>query len=380
MTIERPLETPWTTPDERRRVARLCTAITGDPDVAEDLAQETFALAWRLRDRLVDPSGASAWLDAIARNVCHRHRSRTARRLLLERPVADPEAVEEPAEDPLVDLLERDELATLLDRALALLPDETRAALVARYVDGLVPQEIAGRSGISADAVSMRLLRGRTRLRRLLEDELADDPAARIWLGRHGAAWRRTRLRCAQCGLAGVEHRRDRGRGVLELRCLRCGPEVSAAYRLDNPTFAPILAAVSRPSAVVARMAEWSAAYWPADGRGTVACTRCAGPVGVAAYRRHGLPDQGVARGWRTLCPACGEEQTTSLFGAALVRPETRALRERRPAARAIPAHTQQRDGHPVVVVAFRDDASGDGVDVVFSAGPDARLLAVATG
>ena len=33
--------------------------------------------------------------------------------------------------------------------------------------------------------------------------------------------------------------------------------------------------------------------------------------------------------------------------------------------------------GRPVVVIGFRDDASGDGVDVRFSGGPDARLLAV---
>ena len=374
------LDAPWATPDHRRRVVRLCATLTGDAVIAEDLAQETFTLAWRLRERLVEPAGMAAWLDAIARNVCRQHRSRVARRLRHERPVADPEVVDEPAEDPLVDLLERDELVRLLDRALALLPAETRDALVARYVEGLLPLEIASRSGVSADAVSMRLLRGRTRLRHLLEDELAADPAARIWVGRHGAAWRPTRLRCAQCGLAGVEQRRDSGRGVIELRCSRCGPDVSAAYRLDNPTFAPILASVTRPSAVVARMAAWSAAYWPADGRGTVACTRCSAAVDVTTYRRRDEPDQGIARGWRAHCPQCGEEQTTSLAGAALLRPETRALRERRPATRAVPAHAQDRDGRRALVVGFRDDASGEGVDVVFSAGPDARLLAVATG
>ena len=128
-------------------------------------------------------------------------------------------------------------------------------------------------------------------------------------------------------------------------------------------------------------MAAWSAAYWPDDGRGDVACTRCSAPVGVTSYRRARAAPTRASRedGGRT-ATACGEEQTTSLAGAALLRPETRALRERRPAARAVPAYAQERDGHEVVVVGFRDDASGDGVDVVFSAGPDARLLAVATG
>ena len=269
---------------------------------------------------------------------------------------------------------------TLLDRALALLPPETRDALVARYVDGLVPLEIASRSGVSADAVSMRLLRGRTRLRRLLEDELADDPAARIWVGRHGAAWRATRLRCPQCGLDGVEHRRDRRRGVLELRCARCGPGGERRLRARQPHV--------RADPRLAQPPECGGRQDVGLVGGVLAGRRPrrrrVHPL-LGAGRRHDLPPPGAVRPGRCprlarALPPCGEEQTTSLAGAALLRPETRALRERRPAARSVPAYAQDRDGHEVVVVGFRDDASGDGVDVVFSAGPDARLLAVATG
>ena len=64
---------------ERRRLVRLCAVLTGDPAAADDLAQETLLEAWRIRDRLADPTGRRAWLDAIARNVCHRWRVRTAR-------------------------------------------------------------------------------------------------------------------------------------------------------------------------------------------------------------------------------------------------------------------------------------------------------------
>ena len=52
---------------ERRRVTRLCAVLTDDPSAAEDLAQETMLEAWRIRHRLVDPSGQGPWLDAIAR-------------------------------------------------------------------------------------------------------------------------------------------------------------------------------------------------------------------------------------------------------------------------------------------------------------------------
>ena len=59
-------------PAQRARLVRLCTAVVGDASAAEDLAQETLLTAWRLQHRLTDPSGADAWLNAIARNVCRR--------------------------------------------------------------------------------------------------------------------------------------------------------------------------------------------------------------------------------------------------------------------------------------------------------------------
>ncbi len=109
---------------ERRRLVRLCAVLTGDPAAADDLAQETLLEAWRIRDRLVDPGGRRPWLDAIARNVCHRWRVRTARRsaheLGSDRPDDEPGAP--PAHrDELGEWLEREELVELLDRALALL-------------------------------------------------------------------------------------------------------------------------------------------------------------------------------------------------------------------------------------------------------------------
>src|SRR5438067_13220890 len=58
--------------DERVRLVRLCASITGNADVAEDLAQETLLEAWRHEDRLRDPERFSQWLSGIARNVCLR--------------------------------------------------------------------------------------------------------------------------------------------------------------------------------------------------------------------------------------------------------------------------------------------------------------------
>ena len=367
---------------ERHRLVRLCAVLTGDPAAADDLAQETLLEAWRIRDRLVDPSGRHAWLDAIARNVCHRWRVRTARRVAHElgsdRPDDEPGAP--PAHrDELGERLEREELVELLDRALALLPADTRAALVERYVEELTPHQIADRLGVTPEAVSMRLTRGRARLRELLESRFADDPVAQAWTARHGAAWRATRLRCGDCGRATVLVRRDERAGVVELRCSGCEPTgVSAAYRLDNPELGPRLAGVCRPSAVVARMAAWSLGYWPgAIAAGTAPCTRCGGAAAVSPYLRTEGAALRCSRGWHVGCPACGEELSTSLGGLALVLPETRRLRQDRPRARAVPDREARWSGREALVVGYRDDASGDGVDVYFDRETTRPLAAV---
>jgi RNA polymerase sigma factor (sigma-70 family) len=356
---------------ERRRLTRLCAVLSGDPGAAEDLAQETLLEAWRIRHRLVDPAGRGPWLDAIARHVCRRWRVRRGRLRAHETSSTSPEEHRRRGDtgpDELADLLEKEELAELLDRALRLLPAETREALVARYVDEVGPQEIGRRLAMSPEAVSMRLTRGRARIRELLETELAQEPLAQLWVSRHGVAWRPTRLPCPTCGVGVTSMRRDEPAGVLEARCDRCEPDgLGSAWRLDNPALRPHLTAVRRPSAVLGRMAAWSHAWWPrAIADGHVECTRCGRDVVVLPYHRHDMPEWRIRRGWYAACPHCGEAFSTSLFGLVLAYPETRRLRERRPRAHALPTRAVDHAGRPVLVVAIHDDASGDRVEVLF--------------
>jgi RNA polymerase sigma-70 factor (ECF subfamily) len=368
--VEADVDQPWSA-QERRRVARLCVALTGDPTAAEDLAQETLLQAWRIRDRLVDPSGQGPWLDAIARHVCRRWRSRQARlaghEVVTDRP-ADHAGAAPVLRDDLADVLEKEEMAELLERALVLLPPETRDVLVARHVDDLGPAEIGSRLGLSPEAVSMRLTRGRARLRLVLETELADEPLARVWVGRHGAAWRSTRMSCTRCGHPTTSMRRDHHAGVLQLRCDACDPvSLASSWSLDNPVLGPQLEAVQRPTAVVARMSAWAHAWWlPAIETGQVPCTRCSAVAVVRPYTRPDVDDVEVKRGWTAGCQACGEELTSSFLGLALAFPETRALCRRRPRAHAVPTRQVEVDGRPTVVVAVRDDASGDQVEVLY--------------
>ncbi len=109
---------------ERDRIVRLCRRITGQAEVAEDLAQETLAEAWQLRDRVTDVTGYDRWLTAIARHICARWMRAQVREAA--RRIDTSMDIPEPAgEWDLAMELERAELETLLDRALASLAPET---------------------------------------------------------------------------------------------------------------------------------------------------------------------------------------------------------------------------------------------------------------
>jgi RNA polymerase sigma-70 factor (ECF subfamily) len=107
----------------RARVVAWCYRLTGDRDVAPDLAQEVFAKAYASLDTFRRDSKFTTWLYVIARNRCHdQQRARAARR----REVPEDEIVDMPSElnEALAALDARDArhvVRTLMDEVL----DET---------------------------------------------------------------------------------------------------------------------------------------------------------------------------------------------------------------------------------------------------------------
>ena len=85
--------TPLTHPDvmssEREVLVRFCTRYTGDPDAAEDLAQQTLLKAWRHERQLLDPLARRGWLLSSDRNQClmwaRSHGRELSRFIALER-------------------------------------------------------------------------------------------------------------------------------------------------------------------------------------------------------------------------------------------------------------------------------------------------------
>lgn len=165
---------------ERGRIVRLCARFTGDATVAEDLAQETLLEAWRHEHKLRNRAARRSWLSGIAHNVCLRWARRHGReraRLVRLGAAGD----ELPDSQDVAAELERAEAVALLERALALLPPETRQLLVQRYLEGRPQAELAARLEVSEGAVAARLHRARLALRRALAQ-----PHARGAAGRQG--------------------------------------------------------------------------------------------------------------------------------------------------------------------------------------------------
>lgn len=140
-----------------------------DPELAVDLAAETFAAVVVDAGRWTGEGPAIAWLYGIARNKLRESLRRgriedgARRRLALE-----PVVVED---DDLAHVEERAVAGgPILNAALAQLPEQTRRALLARVVEEREYDDIAAELACSQQVVRQRVHRGISRLRARLEE------------------------------------------------------------------------------------------------------------------------------------------------------------------------------------------------------------------
>lgn len=149
-------------------IVRLCMRQLGDPNDAEDAAQETFRRALQQRDGVVgDPL---PWLIAVARNVCiDELRRRRSGRTALERTAAAGSASQSDAEgedNPERVVVGRMFVHELLGR---LTPAERRV-VAGTVMDGQSGGEVAASLGVTASTARVLLARAREKMRRYLSD------------------------------------------------------------------------------------------------------------------------------------------------------------------------------------------------------------------
>lgn len=148
-----------------RTVLRRLTR--GDTALADDLAQETFVLAWRNLRHFRFEARFSTWLYRIAFNAWQSE-ARKKREVLLDDPDDAP---------PLVDTAEDvpDAASRIdLERAMATLSDGERAAIGACYYADLSHEEAAQALGIPLGTVKTHILRAKAKLRARLAGRKED--------------------------------------------------------------------------------------------------------------------------------------------------------------------------------------------------------------
>jgi len=142
-----------------RDVYRYLLYLTGSPQAAEDLTQETFVQAWRGLDALDERPFLRPWLHRIA----HREFLQALRGQRYDASLDDVVEVAAPGAEALTEAVEVREL-------IRRLPLEEREVVVLHYLEGYRCEEIAQILGAPVGRVRHRLVETRARLR----DELGE--------------------------------------------------------------------------------------------------------------------------------------------------------------------------------------------------------------
>ena len=124
-------------------VCGITFASTGNFGKSEELAQETFVLAWKNLRQLRDLSKFKPWLCQIARNVIQNWR-RDARRDVIQHAVplgitSEPTTLKA---DPS-DLAIREEEQAVVNRAIEAMPEKYRLPLILFYREDKSNREVA---------------------------------------------------------------------------------------------------------------------------------------------------------------------------------------------------------------------------------------------
>lgn len=152
-----------------KAVYAIAQRMTGNPEDAADMTQETFIKAYNSLSSFRGDSKFSVWLYRIANNVCLdflRSKNR--------RPTVSLSTEDDDGEETQLDIADESQSPELLlessltrdavRRGLDSLPPDYKQILLLREIQGLSYEEIAAALGIESGTVKSRIFRARKRL------------------------------------------------------------------------------------------------------------------------------------------------------------------------------------------------------------------------
>ncbi len=174
----------------QRRIERLIGRMVRDVDLVEDIAQETFIRAYRALHQFRGEAQFYTWLYRIAVNTAKKalvdmKRDPTVSESALRPSSDDEDETYRPGNEPTSDetpetVLAANEIAAVVEAAMAALPAELRQAVTLREIEGMSYEEIAEVMNCPIGTVRSRIFRAREAISARVKPML-DNQSGKRW-------------------------------------------------------------------------------------------------------------------------------------------------------------------------------------------------------
>lgn len=155
----------------RDKVAAFLKRMTGDPDAAVDLAQETFVRLYQSCGSYTPTAAFPTYLFRIAANLARNHQRWRRRHPTVSLEEEEGAAGETAGDQSSPDAeMQSGERLRAVEAAIAVLPPELREALLLFTYEDMSYAEIASTARRSVKTVEMRIYRARQMLKALLKE------------------------------------------------------------------------------------------------------------------------------------------------------------------------------------------------------------------
>lgn len=150
-------------------VYRFALYLTRNQEMAEEVTQEAFTIAFEKYHQLRDPSKIAAWIKAITLNTARQHLHEAKKVLPLDKDRIN--YIQKGfAKDQVNDAVIQKEREEELLEAVKILSDKYQEVIILKYYGDLEVAEIASVLDVAEGTVKSRLFRARDKLKQVIKD------------------------------------------------------------------------------------------------------------------------------------------------------------------------------------------------------------------